>query len=33
MVETHRTNLMRKVHCNSVAELIRYAFRNGLVEL
>ncbi len=32
-VETHRTNLFRKVHCKSVAELIRLAVRYGLVEL
>jgi len=32
-VETHRTNLLRKLRCANVAELIRYAFRNGLVDL
>jgi DNA-binding NarL/FixJ family response regulator len=31
-VETHRTNLMRKLNCHSVTELVRYAVRNHLVE-
>jgi two-component system, NarL family, response regulator NreC len=31
-VETHRTNLMRKLNCHSVSELVRYAVRNHLVE-
>jgi len=30
--ETHRSNLMRKLNCHSVAELVRYAIRNHLVE-
>lgn len=30
--ETHRTNLMRKLNVHSVAELVRYAIRNGIVE-
>jgi DNA-binding NarL/FixJ family response regulator len=30
--ETHRTNLMRKLNCHSVAELVRYAIRNHIVE-
>jgi DNA-binding NarL/FixJ family response regulator len=30
--ETHRTNLMRKLNCHSVTELVRYAVRNHLVE-
>ena len=30
--ETHRSNLMRKLKCHSVAELVRYAIRNHLVE-
>jgi DNA-binding NarL/FixJ family response regulator len=29
---THRTNLMRKLNCHSVTELVRYAVRNHLVE-
>jgi DNA-binding NarL/FixJ family response regulator len=30
--ETHRTNLMRRLNCHSVTELIRYAIRNHIVE-
>jgi DNA-binding NarL/FixJ family response regulator len=30
--ETHRTNLMRKLDCHSVAEIVRYAIRNHIVE-
>ena len=30
--ETHRSNLMRRLNCHSVAELVRYAVRNHLVE-
>ncbi len=31
-VETHRTNLMRKLELHSITELVRYAIRLGLVE-
>ena len=31
-VETHRTNVMRKLSCHSVSHLVRYAVRNHLVE-
>ena len=31
-VESHRASLMRKLHIRTVAELVRYAVRNGLVE-
>lgn len=31
-VEVHRRNIMRKVNLHSVAELTRYAIRNGIVE-
>jgi len=31
-VETHRSNLMRKLHLHSLADVIRYAIRNRLVE-
>lgn len=31
-VETHRSNIMRKVQCHSVTELVRYAVRNHIVE-
>jgi DNA-binding CsgD family transcriptional regulator len=31
-VETHRTNLFRKLKVRSVAELVRYALRHGLVD-
>lgn len=30
--ETHRINLMRKLDCHSVAEVVRYAVRNLIVE-
>jgi len=31
--ETHRTNLMRRSNCHSVAELVRYALRNQMIEV
>jgi len=31
--ETHRTNLMRKLDLHSVADLTRYAVRNGIVQV
>ena len=31
-VESHRANIMRKLHLHSVSELIRYAIRNGIVQ-
>jgi DNA-binding NarL/FixJ family response regulator len=30
--ETHRQNLMRKLNCHSVTEIVRYAIRNHIVE-
>jgi DNA-binding NarL/FixJ family response regulator len=30
--ETHRTNIMRKIGAHSLADVVRYAIRNGLVE-
>lgn len=30
--ETHRLNLMRRLGCHSVAELVRYAARNQIIE-
>jgi DNA-binding NarL/FixJ family response regulator len=30
--ETHRTNMMRKIGAHSLADLVRYAIRNGLVQ-
>jgi DNA-binding NarL/FixJ family response regulator len=30
--ETHRSNLMQKIDCHSVAELVRYAIRNHIIE-
>ena len=32
-IESHRTNLFRKLGCRSVVELVRYAIRHGEVEL
>lgn len=31
-VETHRSNILRKLHCHSVSDLVRYAVRNHIVE-
>jgi DNA-binding NarL/FixJ family response regulator len=30
--ETHRGNIMRRLHCHSVTELVRYAIRNHIIE-
>jgi DNA-binding NarL/FixJ family response regulator len=30
--ETHRANLMRRLNCHSVSEVVRYALRNQIVE-
>lgn len=30
--ETHRTNIMRKIGAHSLADVVRYAIRNGLVQ-
>jgi two-component system response regulator NreC len=30
-VDTHRTNLMKKLEVNNVAGLVRYAIRNGFM--
>lgn len=30
--ETHRSNIMRRLNCHSIPELVRYAVRNHLVE-
>ncbi len=30
--ETHRTNIMRKLDCHSVSEVVRYAIRNKIIE-
>jgi DNA-binding NarL/FixJ family response regulator len=29
--ETHRANIMRRLECHSVSELVRYAVRNGII--
>jgi DNA-binding NarL/FixJ family response regulator len=31
-VETHRANIMQRIGCHSVAELVRYAIRNNIIE-
>jgi DNA-binding NarL/FixJ family response regulator len=31
-VETHRANIMRRLDCHSVTELVRYAIRNGIIQ-
>jgi DNA-binding NarL/FixJ family response regulator len=30
--ETHRANIMRRLACHSIAELVRYALRNQIIE-
>ncbi len=30
--DTHRVNIMRKLHCHSVSEVVRYAIRNQIIE-
>ena len=30
--ETHRANIMRRLDCHSVSELVRYAIRNKIIE-
>jgi DNA-binding NarL/FixJ family response regulator len=30
--ETHRANIMRRLECHSVTELVRYAVRNRIIE-
>jgi len=30
--DTHRTNIMRKLDCHSVSEVVRYAIRNKIIE-
>jgi DNA-binding NarL/FixJ family response regulator len=32
-VETHRTQLMNRLQIHSIAGLVRYALRNGLIHL
>ncbi|HET9367572.1 MAG TPA: LuxR C-terminal-related transcriptional regulator [Candidatus Udaeobacter sp.] len=32
-VETHRSNLFRKLKVHSVAQFVRYALQHGLVDL
>ena len=31
-IETHRANIMRRLECHSVTELVRYAIRNELIQ-
>ncbi len=31
-VETHRANIMRRLECHSVTDLVRYAIRNDLIQ-
>jgi RNA polymerase sigma factor (sigma-70 family) len=31
-VDAHRTNIMRRLNVHSVAELVRYAIRNKIIE-
>jgi DNA-binding NarL/FixJ family response regulator len=30
--ETHRANIMRKLDCHSVSEVVRYAIRNKIID-
>ena len=31
-VETHRANIMKRLNCHSVGELVRYAIRNNIIQ-
>ena len=31
-VDTHRANIMRRLDCHSVSEIVRYAIKNGIVQ-
>jgi DNA-binding NarL/FixJ family response regulator len=31
-VETHRANIMRRIGCHSVTQLVRYAIRNEIIQ-
>jgi DNA-binding CsgD family transcriptional regulator len=31
-VDAHRTNIMRRLNVHSVADLVRYAIRNRIIE-
>lgn len=31
-VETHRANIMKKLNCHTVSELVRYAIRNNIIQ-
>ena len=31
-IESHRANIMRKLHLRSVSDLVRYAIRNKIVQ-
>jgi len=31
-IETHRANIMRRLECHSVTELVRYAIRNDIIQ-
>jgi DNA-binding NarL/FixJ family response regulator len=31
-IQTHRSNLMRKLDCHSIGEVVRYAIRNRIIE-
>jgi DNA-binding NarL/FixJ family response regulator len=30
--ETHRANIMRRLNCHSISEIVRYAVRNNIIE-
>jgi DNA-binding CsgD family transcriptional regulator len=30
--ETHRANIMRRLDCHSVSDLVRYAVRNHIID-
>jgi DNA-binding CsgD family transcriptional regulator len=31
-IETHRANIMKRLDCHSVGELVRYAIRNKIIQ-
>jgi DNA-binding NarL/FixJ family response regulator len=32
-VETHRANILKRLNCHSISDLVRYAVRNKIIEV
>jgi len=32
-IETHRANIMKRLHCHSFSDLVFYALRNNIIHL